>query len=315
MLQRLPSLNALRAFEAAARHLSLTKAAAELNVTPAAVSHQLKALEADLGLTLLRRAGATFVPSDAALAGLPDLRAAFDGLAQGVRKIRDHAGGGPLTLSVNPSFASTWLVPRLDHFKAAHPEIDVRLDASTDLVDFARDGIDAAVRYGAGDYPGTQTIRLFRESFFPVCSPALLDGPHPLRAPADLKWHTLIHVDWTSRTGEWPDWHMWLSAAGVTGVDHTRGTRFMQSNLALQAAVAGQGVALGSTALVADHLAAGRLVWPFELCLPTDFGCYFVCPQETAGLPKVAAFRDWLLAEVAHQGEAGGEGAMEPALA
>ena len=165
-------------------------------------------------------------------------------------------------------------------------------------MDFARDGIDVAIRYGSGDYPGLHAVPLFEESIFPVCSPALVDGPAPLREPADLKGHTLLHVDLGPHHGTWPDWRMWLLAAGADDVDHTRGPRFSEISMALQAAVRGQGVALGSTGLVDDDLAAGRLVWPFDLCMPTDFGYYVVCPEESAGQANVAALRDWLIAEV-----------------
>jgi LysR family glycine cleavage system transcriptional activator len=296
--ERLPSLNALRAFEAAARHLSLTRAGSELHVTPAAISHQIKALEADLGVKLLRRSGRAVRLTEAAQAGLPQLREAFDGLAQAARRMRAHAGGRLLTVSVTPSFAATWLVPRLDRFRAAHPEIDLRIDASHRIADFARDGVDVAIRYGAGDYPGLGAVRLFEESIFPVCSPALLEGPQPLREPADLGMHTLLHVDVGPHHGSWPDWRMWLLAAGAGDVDHTRGPRFSEISMALQAAVRGQGLALGSTGLVDDDIAAGRLVWPFDLCMPTDFGYYVVCPEDTAGQANIAALREWLVAEV-----------------
>lgn len=298
MAERLPSLNALRAFEATARHLSLTRAASELHVTPAAISHQIKALEADLGVKLLRRSGREVRLTEAAQAGLAQLREAFDGLAQAARRMRAQAGGRLLTVSVTPSFAATWLVPRLDRFRAAHPEVDLRIHASHRVVDFARDGIDVAIRYGSGDYPGLHAVPLFEESIFPVCSPALVDGPPPLREPADLKGHTLLHVDLGPHHGTWPDWRMWLLAAGADDVDHTRGPRFSEISMALQAAVRGQGVALGSTGLVDDDLAAGRLVWPFDLCMPTDFGYYVVCPEATAGQANVAALREWLIAEV-----------------
>jgi LysR family glycine cleavage system transcriptional activator len=299
MAERLPSLNALRAFEAVARHLSLTRAAAELHVTPAAVSHQIKALEQDLGVSLLRRVKREFLLTDAAKAGLPDLREGFDRIAQSARKMREDDAAGLLTVSLTPSFAANWLVPRIDRFKETEPDIDLRLDTSTGLADFVRGNVDVAIRYGTGDYPGLRVVPLFEEQIFPVCSPELLEGPHPLREPADLKLHTLLHLDWTPQKGEWPDWRMWLLAAGVRGVDVTRGPRFSDFSLALNAAVRGQGVALGSSALVADDLAAGRLAWPFQLCVPTTFACYFVCPEDSAERPKVAAFRDWLLAEAA----------------
>lgn len=299
MNRRLPSLNALRAFEAAARHLSLTKAARELHVTPAAVSHQIKALEADLGLPLMHRVKGGFVLSEAAKVGLPGLRDAFDRLHEAVRGMRLEEVSRILTVSAAPSFAATWLVPRLDRFKQRYPEIDVRLDASFGMVDFLHDNVDVAVRYGPGDYAGLHAVRLFDEEMFPVCSPLLLERGPPLSEPRDLARHNLLHSDWTPEKGVWPDWRMWLLAAGAEEVDSDRGPRFTQQSIALQAAVQGQGVALGSPALVADDLAAGRLAKPFDLSVPVDF-CYFVvAPPATAELPRVRAFRDWLVAEAA----------------
>ncbi len=299
---RLPSLNALRAFEAVARHLSLTRAAEELHVTPAAVSHQIKALEADLGLPLLRRARREFFLTEAAQAGLPALREAFDLLGEAVERMRSERPDRLLTISVLPSFAVSWLVPRLSRFKAQHPEIDVRLDTTDRVVDLRREAIDLGIRFGAGDYPGLQVDRLLDEEIFPVCSPALLDGPHPLRTPEDLRHHTLLHVDWTPFIEETSDWKLWLMAAGLEQVvDVSRGPRFSHTNLALQAATHGQGVVIGSRALAEDDLAAGRLVRPFGMSVPVNF-CYFVVTTPAAArLPKVAAFKDWLLGEAADE--------------
>ena len=299
MADRLPSLNALRAFEAVTRHLSVTKAADELHVTPAAVSLQIKALEADLGAKLVRRAGRGLVLTDAGRAGLADLGAGFDRLTRAARAMRPERGRQMLTVSVEPSFAATWLVKRLDGFKRARPAIDVRIDASMDCADFARDGVDIAIRYGAGDYPGLDVVRLFDDEVFPVCAPALMDGDHPLAEPGDLRWHTLLHLDWPPHMGEWPDWSAWLRAAVADDVDVGHGIHFTDESMALQAAVQGQGVALGNTALVADDLEAGRLVWPFELCLPTMFAYFVVCPEDRSDDAAIAAFREWLLAEAA----------------
>ncbi len=299
MADRLPSLNALRAFECVARHLSVTKAAGELHVTPAAVSLQIKALEADLGAKLVRRDGRSLALTIAGRAGLADLGEGFDRLARAARAMRPDRDRQMLTVSVEPSFAATWLVKRLEGFKRTRPAIDVRIHASMDCADFARDGVDVAIRYGMGDYPGLDVVRLFDDEVFPVCTPALMNGAHPLREPGDLRRHTLLHVDWVPHMGEWPDWSSWLRAAGVDDIDTGRGLRFTDESMALQAAVQGQGIALGNTALVADDLAAGRLVWPFALCLPTMFAYYIVCPEATADDPGIAGFRDWLLAEAA----------------
>jgi len=300
MTQRLPSLNALRAFEAAARHLSLTKAARELHVTPAAVSHQLKALEADLGVSLLRRVKGEFVLTETAQTVRPVLSAGFDRIAEAVRRLRADEALRFLTISVSPTFAANWLVRRLGAFNAAFPEIDVRLQTTNEITDFARDGVDIAIRFGAGDYPGLHTIRLFDEEIFPVCSPALLDRGPPLVHPADLAAHTLLHVEWSwaMTRGEPLDWQMWLHAAGADEVDATRGPRFSYTSFALQAAADGQGLALGSEALAGDDLAAGRLVCPFDVVLPVNFAYYLVYPEDTADRPKIANFRHWILAEI-----------------
>ena len=297
MAERLPSLNALRAFEAVSRHGSIKKAAEELRVTPAAVSQQVKALEEALGTALLRRTASGLLPTDAGDSGLGDLREGFDRLSRAVRKMRTKRSRRILAVSVDPSFAATWLLARLDRFKQRRPEVDILLEASSAQADLARDDIDLAIRYGSGDWPGLRAVRLFDEDVFPVCSPKLLEGAQSLREPGDLRRHILLHLEWTPAKGAWPDWRAWLRAAGVEDVDASRGPRFTQHSMALQAAVEGQGVALGSTALVADDLAAGRLVSPFDLCVPTSFAYHLVCLEERAEDPTIAAFRDWMLAE------------------
>jgi len=284
MGRRLPSLNALRAFEAAARHLSFTKAAEELAVTPAAVSHQIKTLEEALGVVLFRRLTRAVVLSEAAQAALPALRDGFDKLAEASEHLRGAGGEGVLTLSVPPSFGAKWLVPRLDGFRRVHPALDVRISAIDRLVDFRREGVDAAVRYGTGHYPGLRVDLLFGEVAFPVCSPDLLQGSPPLRVPADLHHHTLLHVDWKMDNETAPNWRMWLLAARADEVDPSRGPRFNLESMALQAAIEGQGVTLGIAALVAGDLGAGRLVKPFDLGVSgrTSFSYYFVCPESVA---------------------------------
>ena len=291
MARRLPPLNALRAFEAAGRHLSFTKAAEELNVTQAAISHQVKALEERLGMTLFRRLNRALLLTDAGQSYLPPLREAFDRMAEATLRLRAHDARRTLTITTLPSIAAKWLVPRLGRFRAAHPDIDLRLDASLHLTDFARENVDAALRYGRGKWDGMRADRLMTEDFFPVCNPALLEGEHPLRQPSDILHHTLLHDD--SRT----DWTMWFLAAGIEGGDPTRGPAFTDSSLVLQAAVDGQGVALGRSALAAADLDAGRLVKPFDISLEAEFAYYLVCPLATSEHPKIASFRAWLLTE------------------
>ncbi len=301
--RRLPPLNALRAFEAAARHLSFTKAADELHVTQAAISHQVKALEEVLGIPLFRRLNRRLVLTDAGQRYLPPLREAFDMLQVATDRLRTDEQAGTLRLSVLPSFAAKWLLPRLPRFRQRHPEIDVLLSATEKLVDFARDEVDMGIRYGRGRYPGLRADLLMRDETFPVCSPKLLEGPHPLRTPADLKYHTLLH-DQVSGTEDSPDWKLWFRAAGVTGIDADRGPGFSHTSMVAEAAIAGQGVALCRSSIVADDIEAGRLVRPFGPNMPSSFVYNVVSPQETADVPKVRAFREWILEE-ATSGRAG----------
>ena len=295
---RLPPLNALRTFEAAARHLSFTRAAEELNVTQAAVSHQMKGLEDWLGLPLFQRLNRRLVLTPEGQQYLISVRVAFDELDAGTQRLLDGDRQVGLTVSVIPSFAARWLVPRLGRFRKAHPRIDLRLAATLQTVDFARDNVDMSIRYGSGRYPDLHTTFLMQEEYFPVCSPTLLDGEHPLRGPADLAHHTLLHDEhWPGEPN--PEWRDWLRAAAVAGVRWDRGPVFQDASMMIQAAIAGQGVALGRTPLVADDLAAGRLVKPFGLALPAGYAYWIVCPKRAADKPKIQAFRDWLLIEAA----------------
>ncbi len=298
MARRLPPLNALRAFEAAARHLSFTRAAEELHVTQAAISHQVKALEEHLGRKLFRRLNRALLLSDDGQAYLPSVSRAFALLNDATRNLLERDAPGPLTVSALPSFAARWLVPRLGRFRQIHPDIDLRIDPSAALTDFASGDVDVGVRYGRGKYPGLRADWLMTEDIFPVCSPALLSGEHPLRAPGDLEHQVLLHDDGHG------DWRTWLLAAGIDRVDPTRGPIFTDSSMLIQAAMAGQGVALARGVLAADELAAGRLVRPFTLSLPTEYAYYLVCPQSTAEQPKIAAFRDWLLDEARREASA-----------
>lgn len=288
--RRLPPLNGLRAFEAAARHLSFTRAAAELNVTQAAISHQIRTLEDRLGVKLFVRRNRTVLLSEAGQAYLPALRDAFDLIDQATDRLLRRDEGGPLVISSTASFATKWLVPRLSSFQSLHPEIEVQLSTSFELVDFQRDAVDAAIRWGLGKWPGLHVERLFTQDLFPVCAPALVKGKGGLKQPADLARVTLLHTT-TARD----DWRLWLTAAGVRGVDAGRGPVFDQLLTVLQAAIDGVGVALGQTQLVERDIAAGRLVRPFELSLPIEAAYYFVCPPAALRRRKVKAFHDWML--------------------
>ena len=298
MIRRLPPLKSLRAFEAAARHLSFTKAAAELNVTQAAISHQVKTLEEALQIQLFRRFNRRLMLTDAGQTYLPALTAALDQIDAATRRLRADDDTGNLKISVATSLAAKWLLPRLARFRARYPDIDVLVSASDRLVDFARDDVDLGIRYGRGVYPGLRTDKLMQDTVFPVCSPALQQGPPPLRRPADLKHHTLLHEEWGERINA-PDWRAWLAAAGVDDVNPDRGPGYSHSSLALQAAIDGQGVALARSSLVGLDLESGRLVHPFGPVLPTDYACYVVSPIATAERPKIKAFREWLLEQAA----------------
>jgi LysR family glycine cleavage system transcriptional activator len=296
MRQRLPPLSSLRAFEVVSRHASFRAAAEELHVTAAAVSQQVKALETHLGRKLLRRRTGGYSLTADALAGLPHLRKGFEQLSSAVATMTSGAQR-LLTVSAVPSLAAEWLVPRLHRFREQHPALDVLLHASEELVDFEHSHVDLGIRYGMGTYPGLVAERLFIDEIFPVYSPRMLKGRPLLKKPSDLRGQPLIHTDWAPEFGHWPGWTDWVRAAGLTGMDVTKGLRSSDGALVVQAAIRGQGVALGSKALVQEHLAAGRLVRPFKLSLVTDFAYYVVCAKSRADEPDLRAIRSWLLAE------------------
>ena len=265
-------------------------------MTAAAVSQQVKILEDHLGRRLLRRHGGRYSLTVDALAGLQDLRNAFEELSSAVTKMAS-CGQRALTVSAVPSLAAAWLVPRLQRFKEQHSELDVLLHASEELVDFDRSGVDLGIRYGAGTYPGLFSERLFVDEIYPVCSPRLLRRGAALKNPADLRNMPLIHTDWSPPVGKWPGWTEWLRAVGVKGIDVNKGARFSDGALVVQAAVDGQGIALASNALALDHLASGRLVRPFSHSLVTDFAYFVVCAKARASEADIVSFRSWLVSE------------------
>ncbi|MFO0995954.1 MAG: transcriptional regulator GcvA [Alphaproteobacteria bacterium] len=297
MNRRLPPLNALRAFEAAARHLSFTKAAAELHVTPAAIGQQVRVLEDHVGRPLFRRLHRALILTEAGQASLPGLREGFDRIAETFERLDRVGNEGVLTVSVAPSFAAKWLVPRLDRFQSRHPDIDVHISASMDVVDFVRDEVDGAIRYGRGRYDGLFVERVLGETVVPVCSPQLLASAHPIKAPGDLRHHTLLHDSSPDNDPSCPDWRMWLRASGVRDVDASRGLRFNQSSLVIEAAVSGRGIALAKRTLASQDLRDGRLVCPFDHTMPVAFAHFFVCPPHKKELRKVRLFREWLSEE------------------
>ena len=311
MTLRLPPLNALRAFEAAARHLSFRKAADELHVTPAAISHQIKLLEENLGVTLFRRLTRAIALTHTGQSFLPQLREGFSSIAAAVEQVRVHERGGTLTVNVPPSFAAKWLMPRLHRFVTTYPDIDIRIVASMRLVDVRRhdasdslgsgeaapDDADIDIRFGAGNYPHCRVDPLFRVALTPLCAPSLLSGMRPLRKPTDLRYHVLLHDDTPYGSADQPDWKYWLQAAGAGEVDTSRGPHFNHPVLGLEAAIDGLGVVLGIRELAARDLAAGRLVAPFAFSLELPSSYFVVSSEAAAERPKVALFRTWLLEE------------------
>ena len=298
MRRRLPSLNALKAFEASARQESFTQAANELCVTQGAVSQQVKALESELGVRLFRRERQRLLITEAGRTYLEVVRDAFDRLAAGTERLLQREQSGTLTITTSPNFAAKWLVHRLGRFSETHPGIDLRVSASVQHIDFAREDIDLAIRHGDGQWPGMHVIRLCTEELFPVCSPKLLKGRGALRLLRDVKHHTLLH---TNDTNNWENWLARVDArVGVGGVDAKRGIIFNQASMAIDAAVDGQGIALARTALASWDLISGRLVRPFRQAFDAPYAFWIVCPKSTAALPKISAFRDWLLKEAAN---------------
>ncbi|HET8728472.1 MAG TPA: transcriptional regulator GcvA [Alphaproteobacteria bacterium] len=293
MTRNLPSLRGMRAFEAAARHLSFTKAAEELNVTHAAISHQIRALEAELKVPLFIRHPRGVTMTTAGERYLPALRQAFDLLAKASAELVDQLRHRPLTVSLTQGIAARWVMPRLHRFRLAHPEIALALRPEERLVDLHAEDVDVALRYGDGNWPNLRVEPFLRMEMFPVCSPRLAESGHPLRRPEDLRHHTLI------RAARDLDWDRWLAAAGVIGIEADTGLRFSDISLTLPAALDGLGVAMGYSGFVEAELAAGYLVRPFDLVLPARVPYYIVCTEAKAGDPRIAALRAWLNAEAA----------------
>jgi len=299
-MTRLPPLNSLRAFEATGRLLSISRAADELSVTPGAVSQQIRTLEDYLQIKLFKRLNRAIVLTDAGQVFLPLVSSGFDQLVQALQVLERHSCDGPLTITSAPSFISKWLVPRLDKFKTLHPEIDVRIDASQRLVDFVREDIDVGVRFGTGEFPELDSVFLFSFDLIPVCSPALLEKGGGLKQVSDLKNYTLLHSNYDDLDPGWPDWSMWLAVVEARDVDASHGIYFNQSDLLIQAALDGQGVALVGSVMAESEIAAGRLIQPFQARLPVKLNYHLVTSPQKANIAKIAAFREWVLAESAY---------------
>ncbi|WP_321936964.1 transcriptional regulator GcvA [Paraburkholderia sp. J8-2] len=290
-------LNAMRAFEASARHQSFSAAAAELNVTPAAVGQLVRSLEDWLGTPLFVRGSggrARLVATEVAERALPDIRAGFARLSLGLERLKEGSANGVLTVTVSPAFAAKWLLPRIDRFQAAWPDTDVRLDTSLKLLDFVAQGVDIGVRYGAGAWPGLAAEKLMDEEIYPVCSPAVRRAGK-WRAPRDLTRAPLIHDLSVDSHAGFASWQAWFGSVGVTLAPASRGMKINNSAAVLQAAIEGHGVALARSVMVRDDLAAGRLVRLFpEVTLTSALAYYVVYRPECASLPRLVAFRDWL---------------------
>jgi len=311
MPRPLPPLNALRAFEAAARHRSIRRAALELHVTPAAISQQVKLLEDYLGVLLFQRVNRGLTLTPEAEASVARLREGFDALAGAVELMHAQHSVERVRVGAAPTFAGKWLAPRISGFCSAFPDTDVRIAADARFIDprqpasdtgFSRPGaggedFDIAIRFGSGAYPGWRVDKLFDVAATPLCSPRLMQGPHPLRSPEDLRHHILLHDDTVSFEQGGIDWNTWLKAAGVRKIDTHRGARFNHAVLALEAALDGAGVVLSYPQLAATDLARGRLIAPFDLELRVDFAYYALSGEDGSVQPRVAAFRDWLIAE------------------
>jgi LysR family transcriptional regulator, glycine cleavage system transcriptional activator len=292
----MPALNALRAFEAIARHLSFARAADELHVTPAALSHQIRGLEQEVGVSLFHRRTRAIELTEAGRLIYPGIHAGFQSLRNAIGQIERARDHNVLVISATPGLVAKWLMPRLWRFLHAHPDIDPRVSASFKLADFAADGVDVAIRLSKGIPADLYDEKLFDDSMLPVCSPRLVE--QGLRGAADLPRFPLIHYDIETAMQVSPVWTDWFAVAGLEGVDGTRGLRVSAADHALEAAVAGAGVALSHKLIASDDLHSGRLVMPFGPELPLRSGYHFVCPKGYETRPMVRAFRDWLFAEM-----------------
>lgn len=291
MADTLP-LTALRAFETAARTGSVRRAADALHVTPSAVSHQLRALEETLGVALFRRANRRLILTEAGQVLLPGLTEGFERLNDALAAVQTFQRQGVLTVSMLSTFAVRWFIPRLTRFQKLHTDIEVRVSTTLRTVDFAREGIDAAIRHGHGDWPGLRSDRLIDEDIVPVCAPSLIESSPPLDTPRDLAHHTLLISD-----ARPDDWEIWLGSTGLDTLQPARRISFDATHFALDAALGGAGVAIAARELVADDLRQGRLITPFTQEHRHTTGYYFVCPADRADEPTMAALRRWLLDE------------------
>jgi LysR family glycine cleavage system transcriptional activator len=295
LANRLPPLNALRAFEASARQLSFTRAAEELFVTQAAISHQIKALEDNLGIKLFMRKNRSLLLTEEGQSYYLDIKDVFNALHDATERLLARGAKGAITVSLQPSFAIQWLVPRLNTFNLLHPDIDVRIKAVDQPENSLTEDVDLAIYYGRGRWSGIHAEQLHTEYLIPVCSPLLLSGSKPLRIIDDLANHTLLH-DASRR-----DWKRWFKHVDFKGGNVNHGPIFSHSAMVLQAAIHGQGVALAHSVLAKPDIDSGRLVCPFKEVLISKNSYYIVCREKQLELGKIAAFREWVLQTVADE--------------
>jgi len=295
MPDRLPPLNALRAFEATARHMSFSKAADELFVTPSALSYQVRQLEEHLGQKLFERLNRAIALTAAGEKLYPGIHTGLLAMSEAVGGLKNTTPDDVLVVSTGPAFAAKWLAPRMYRFIEAYPDIELQLSASVKLIELDGGDGDVAVRFGYGDYPDLHVEPIFDELVTPMCAPELLE--RGLRHPSDLENFTLLHDDSMRHIDRAPDWLEWLRRAGVTNVDASRGMRFSHADHSVDAAVEGAGVALGRSSLAGRELQSGRLVAPFDIQLSTSAAFWFVCAPTDLEKPKVIAFREWLMKE------------------
>lgn len=300
-MQFIPGTRALKTLTTAARHLNFTRAADELGLTPAAVSYQIKEFEDHLGIVIFVRAGKTMRLTEAGRILCDAAQEAIEDLNRAVAKAQKLTRGtSRLRVSLDPQLATKWLMRRVEHFRERYPDIELRFDVAYEMRDFDMDDIDVAIRFGTGKYPGLCADRLFENVIVPVCSPRLISPKKPLKEPKDILQYTLAHIEWSRRGITWPNWRMWLAAAGVTDFDDSNILQFSSTSDALHAALSGEAIALADYALVESDLEEGKLIQPFALSIriPAEFGYFLVYPESSAHDPRIHAFREWILEEV-----------------
>ncbi|MCB1445136.1 MAG: transcriptional regulator GcvA [Rhizobiaceae bacterium] len=302
-MRALPGTRALRTLVSAGRHLNFTRAADELGLTPAAVSYQIKEIEDQIGARLFVRSSRSIHLTPEGEILFEAATEALDTLGRAASRVRKMSRSvtTQLKVTLDPHFATKWLMRRVENFRKRQPGIELRFEVSYELREFDVDDIDVAIRYGGGKYPGLTTNRLFDNVVVPVCSPRLLKSGRALTEPRDLMHHTLAHIEWSRQGVTWPNWQIWMAAAGIHDFDDSRVVVFGTSSDAVEAALAGEAVALADFAMVANDLSEGRLIRPFELSIkaPAEFAYFLVYPNESAADPRIVAFRDWLLEEAA----------------